>query len=183
MKKYLVTLLSLILLTSCQDELTDLTLFTNSHGGTFAVRIVDQVAITEHSFTLVIKVENLDNGYIEKRIFNLERMNFHPFKDTFEAHQMEGLHFEYYNFPQDTRDTAYEFLSKWDLMVKNNQQLFKVTETLVFALCQKQKVPKKNQVVTIFKRQNKPDGFEKIYDDLTRFKNRTTPLIAYQKSC
>ncbi|PCI86401.1 MAG: hypothetical protein COB24_09550 [Hyphomicrobiales bacterium] len=184
MQKIITLCLSLLLLTSCgTDEPQNLKHFTSPFGGKYAIRIPDQVQITENSFIYEVKIENIENDYLEVKSFLLERMNFHPFTPIFKPHQLEFLHFEYFTIPQKQRQQVYDYLADWDTKITNNPTLFKVTNQLIFATCQKQPIPDDKLVTTIFRRQNEDAEFIKIYDDLEPFDNLTTPKIAYQKIC
>ncbi|MGL1919501.1 MAG: hypothetical protein OCD03_00590 [Hyphomicrobiales bacterium] len=182
--KYLILIFSAFLfLNSCSETSQNLTQFTSPFGGTFAVRLPDQVQVTENSFIYQVKIENIENGYFETKRYVFERMNFHPFTPVFKNHQLEFLHFEYFNLPQKQRDKAFKYLADWDKKITNNPSLFKVTNQLIFAVCKKQSIAKDKLVTTIFNRLNKDDQFIKIYDNLKSFKNTTIPVIAYQEIC
>lgn len=184
MHKIITLCLSLFLLTSCgTEEPQNLKHFTSPFGGKYAVRIPDQTQVTENSFIYQVKIENVENDYFEIKRFPLERMNFHPFTPTFKPHQLEFLHFEYFTIPLKQRQAAYDYLADWDAKITNNPTLFKVTNQLTFATCQKQQLPDDKLVTTIFRRLNENGEFIKIYDDLEAFKNLTIPNIAYQKIC
>lgn len=184
MHKIFIFFLSFLWLTSCTEQPPhNLSQFTSPHGGTYAIRIPDQVQVTENSFYYEIKIENLENDYFETKRYRYERMNYHPFTKTFAAHQLKYLHLEYFTLPREQRDKAYDYLAEWETKITNNPTLFKVTNQLIFAICQKQKIAEDKLVTTIFRRKNKNDEFIKIYDDLESFKNLTQPTIAYQKLC
>lgn len=183
MQKFIIVFLGLIMLSACSDEVSDLTQFTSPHGGTYAVRLPDQVQITENSFIYEVKIENRENDYFETKRYVFERMNFHPFTPIFAKQQLEFLHFEYFTLPLKQREAAYKYLADWDAKIKNNPTLFKVTNSLIFAICKKQPIEGNKLVTTIFNRLNKDNEFIKIYDDLMPFKNITQPNIAYQGQC
>uniref|UniRef100_A0A2A4YZT8 Lipoprotein n=1 Tax=OCS116 cluster bacterium TaxID=2030921 RepID=A0A2A4YZT8_9PROT len=184
MRKIITICLSLFLLASCgTDEPKNLKHFTSPFGGKYAIRLPDQVQLTENSFIYEVKIENVENDYFEVKRFALERMNFHPFTPIFAQYQLEFLHFEYFTIPQKQRQKVYDYLADWDVKITNNPTLFKVTNQLIFAVCQKQKINDDKLVTTIFNRLNENDAFVKIYDDLEPFDNLTIPIIAYQKIC
>ncbi|NRA87789.1 MAG: hypothetical protein HRU28_10435 [Rhizobiales bacterium] len=186
MKKYLLFLIASLLLTACEDEVVTLNTFTSPHGGVYALRVPDQVQVTTNSFFYEVKIINSENDFTVKKTYKLERMNFHSFTPTFKQHQLQYLHIEYFTFPQNIRDKAYSFLQDWDEKTTNNPDLFKVQTKLIFALCSVTPIPEYKIVTTIFKRQNKSDGFKQIYDNLesvNNFKNLTVPTIVYQNHC
>lgn len=171
------------MLNSCSDQPNNLSKFTSPHGGTYALRLPDQVQVTENSFIYEIKIENVENDYYEIKRYTFERMNFHPFTPVFAKHQLEFLHFEYFTMPLKQREKAYQYLADWDKKITNNPTLFKVTNKLIFAVCKTQPIANDKLVTTIFSRLNKGDEFNKIYDNLLRETNQTTPNIAYQEIC
>lgn len=183
MRKISLFLFCLLLLASCTEEPQNLTQFTAPHGGTYAIRLPDQVQVTENSFIYEVTITNLENDYTETKRYVYERMNFHPFTPIFAKHQLEFLHFEYFTMPLKQRDDAYKYLVDWDVKTTNNPSLFKVTNQIIFAICKKQPIEDDKLVTTIFNRKNKSDEFIKVYDDLTKFKNTNTPTIAYQEIC
>lgn len=182
MKKILLFLFAVVL-SSCAQVPQQLKQFTSPYGGTYALRLPDQIQVTENSFLYEVTITNRENGYSEKQTFKLERMNFHPFTPTFKRYQLQYLHFKYFTYPQKIRAEAYEFLQKWDNKITNNPDLFEVKKQLIFALCKKQPIADNKIVTTIFSRMNKDDEFIKIFDNLAAFKNTSIPTIAYQDFC
>lgn len=183
MKNFTLIFTCLFLLVSCTEEIVNLKHFTSPHGGTYAIRLPNQVKITENSFIYQVQITNVENEYTETKRFVFERMNFHPFTETFQQDQLEFLHFEYFTLPNEKKDEAYKFLSEWDNKITNNPTLFTVTNQLIFAICKNQQIASNKLVTTIFNRLNKDNKFTKIYDDMLPFKNTSKPIIAYQDFC
>lgn len=183
MKTFLIAFLTIFLLSSCTDEPINLTQFTSPYGGTYAIRLPDQVQVTENTFIYEVKIENLNNDFTEIKRFHFERMNFHPFTPIFAEHQLQYLHFEYYKLPNPQHDKAYQYLAEWEAKVNANPNQFKVTNQITFAICQKQSIDDNKIVTTIFRRLNKDEEFIKVYDNLMPSKNIIMPAIAYQSEC
>lgn len=182
--KYFTTIFaSLFLLMSCSQDTPDLQNFTSPLGGTYAIRLPDQIQVAENSFFYEIRIDNVENEYSEVKRFKLERMNFHPFTPVFAEFELEYLYFSYFNYPHKLRESAYEYLAEWDAKVKNNPNLFKISESIVFALCRLQDIEDNKVVSTLYMRRNNADEFIKIYDDLQQFDNLIKPTIGYHAAC
>lgn len=183
MKYFTIVFTSFFLLMSCTQDTPDLKNFTSPLGGTYAIRLPDQVQITEYSFFYEVRIENNANDYVEVKRFRLDRMNFYPFAPVFKKFELQYLYFSYFNFPQKQRETAYKYMAEWDVKVNNNPDLFTVSESIIFAICRTQEIADQKIVTTLYQRRNEEDAFVRIYDDLDRFDNLATPIIAYQAEC
>ncbi|MCJ8324451.1 MAG: hypothetical protein HRU29_06685 [Rhizobiales bacterium] len=183
MKYFTIIFTCFFLLMSCSQDTVDLTKFTSPFGGTYAIRLPDQVQITENSFFYEVRIENNENDFVEVKRFRLERMNFYPFAPVFKKLELQYLYFSYFNFPQKQRESAYKYLADWDVKVNNNPTLFTLSETIIFAICRTQAIADHKIVTTLYQRRNEEDAFDRIYDDLERFENLTMPIIAYQAEC
>lgn len=181
--RIILSLIAFMLLASCLDEPVKLDHFVSPNGGVFAIRIPDQLQVTPNSFLYDINIQNVETDYSENRTYKLERMNYHPFAKTFPNDQLQYLHFEFYTFPQNIREEAYQYLQKWDQRITNNSTMFKLETTTIFSLCFIQKIPEDKVVTTIFHRQHKEAKFVKIFDNLTLFNNTLKPIFAAKSPC